>query len=65
MGRKDWKKDFIMCKIYKDVACCGCGECLEKPKQCEFKETDISKVKFGYYCKLDKDKICDGCMDCL
>lgn len=43
MGRKDWKKDFIMCKIYKDTACCGCMECYEKPKKYEFKEINISK----------------------
>lgn len=42
MGRKE--KDFIMCKIYKDVACCGCGECYEKPKEYEYKKTDVWNV---------------------
>lgn len=43
MGRKE--KDFIMCKIYKDVACCGCGDCLEKPKEpYEYKKTDVWNV---------------------
>lgn len=42
MGRKE--KDFIMCKIYKDVACCGCGDCLEKPKEYTYKETDVWNV---------------------
>jgi hypothetical protein len=43
MGRKE--KDFIMCKIYKDVACCGCGECLEeKREEYKYKKTDIWNV---------------------
>ena len=42
MGRKE--KDFILCKIYQDVACCGCGECLVKPKKYEYKKTDVWNV---------------------
>lgn len=42
MTRKE--KDFIMCKLDGDVACCGCGECLEKPKEYEYKKTDVWNV---------------------
>lgn len=47
MGKKTGEKDFIICKIYKDVACCGCGECLEKPKEYKYKKTDVWNVWLG------------------
>lgn len=43
MGRKE--KDFIMCKIYKDVACCGCGECLiTKKEEYKYNKNDVWNV---------------------
>lgn len=43
MGRKE--KDFIMCKLDKNVACCGCAECLDdKREEYEYKKTDVWNV---------------------